>query len=487
MLERRDFLKRSVLGALAIRTSLGRAEGAPDSSVRPNILWVFAEDICPDLSCYGTKGVATPNLDRLAEQGIRYENAFTTAPVCSPARSAMMTGCHQNFIGANQHRTRRRNKKHLPDPVRTLPDLLQDAGYYTFVKGKKDLNFKHGSLSTGGKVLKRSAGQPFFMQRTITRTHRSFRRGSDEARMAELELPPYYPDTPLMRRDWANYLKTMESMDKKMGKIMEWLTRNGLYENTMVVFVGDHGRCMPRGKQFLYDGGIHVPLIIRWPGHIEAGQVYSSLVSSIDIAPTVLDAAGVDIPDWMHGRSLLDENNPPREYIFAARDKMDNTHDAMRAVRTDNFKYILNLMPERPWCQFNEYKEKKYPSLALLNVMHLKGELTPEQDRFMQASKPEEELFDLRKDPYEIHNLAGNPKYEPVLNKMRQLVSDWRLAIEDKGVTEKFRSAGWPASYPTRSLAQWEGILAGWKEYLFERGAPPIKAKGATEYPRNPF
>lgn len=474
-MERRNFLTKTAIGTIAFTGATKLALGDSQDPDRPNIVWIFAEDICPDLSCYGTKGVHTPNLDRLADEGVRYDNAFVTAPVCSAARSAMMTGCHQNFIGSNQHRTAK--KTPLPDPVEPFPLLLQKAGYFTSIPGKNDLNFTHKPLSTGKGIDERTKGQPFFLQKTFGSTHRSFIREDDDSRLQNIELPPYYPDVQLSRRDWGNYLNTVEHMDRQVGKFLDQLERKGLSDNTMVIFIGDHGRCMPRAKQFLYDSGLHVPLIIRWPDKIDAGSVDKNLVSSIDLAPTILAAAGVEPPQWMHGRNLLNDRLEPRKYVFAARDKMDSTHDAMRAIRSENFKYILNLMPERAYCQFNRYKEQQYPMLALLNVMHLQGKLNNVQDRFMQPTKPQEELYDLRQDPYETCNLADNPEYAEVKQILAERLEDWREDIKDQGVTDDFRKGGWPSEYPTRSPQEWEKILEGWRDYLYRDGKKPIAGK----------
>ncbi len=483
-MKRRQFFKYAAIAGSA--SVLSKALAINKQPNRPNILWIFAEDICPDLSCYGVKGVNTPNLDKLASQGIRYTRAYTTAPVCSPSRSAMMTGCHQNFIGANQHRTP--NKKPLPEQVRPFPVLLQKTGYDVHVKGKTDLNFKHGNLSNVKGVKGGKSDRPFFQQQTIHDTHRSFHRQVGEIEKGQLDIPPYYPDVPLVRRDWGNYLHTIEDMDKQVGRTLKWLDEKGLSENTLVIFIGDHGRCMPRGKQFLYDGGLHVPLIMRWPAAIKPGQVNEELASGVDVTATVLDVAGVDIPSWMHGRSLLDGNAEPRKYIFAARDKMDNTHDAMRMIRSKKYKYILNLMPERAYCQFNAYKERQYPTLALLNVMHMTGQLNEAQDRFMAARKPPEELYDLQKDPHETKNLAGDPDYAEVKQRLKSQLQEWREKVNDKGVTEEFRKGGWPAEYPTRTLEQWEEILAGWRRYLAKKGPKPIQRGGKyPEFPKKIF
>jgi uncharacterized sulfatase len=257
------------------------------------------------------------------------------------------------------------------------------------------------------------------------------------------------------------------------------LEREGLAENTLVFIIGDNGRCMPRGKQFLYDGGIQVPLIIRWPGKIKPGQVSDDLATTIDISKTILDVAGATPAHSLHGLNLLDGSTKGRNYIFAARDKMDDTYDAMRAIRSKQFKLIHNLMPERAYCQFNEYKEKRYPVLALLNVLNLKGELTREQARFMAPSKPEFELYDVVNDPYELYNLAENPDYIEVKSTLLKELNHWREeVIQDKGVTDEFRNGGWASDYPTRSLEQWEEVLKLWYPFVFREPGDAIKPPG---------
>ncbi|EMI56693.1 sulfatase family protein [Rhodopirellula sallentina] len=472
-------------------------ESAKDT--RPNILWITIEDWSPDLSCYGTKGIHTPHVDRLAEEGIRYETAFTTSPVCSTSRSAMMTGFHQNFIGANQHREH--NKQPLPHGIEPIPHLLRDAGYFTaLMSWKTDCNFlptKKDELFEGKDWSERRPGQPFFARVTFGGTHRSWKRDPQRPiGIDDVELPPYYPDTPFVRRDWANGLEQMQLVDREVGALLQRLEDEGLAENTLVFFIGDHGRCHIRGKQFLYDGGIRIPMIMRWPTRIEPGQVDDSLVMSIDICATVLEVAGVTPPVPLHGVSLLGGETAKREYVFAARDKMDETHDAMRAIRSKDFKLILNLMPERPWCQYNRYKEGAYPVLAEMNVLSMTGKLTPEQANFFNASKPPVELFDLRSDPYEVNNVADEPEYLQVKTALLAELQEWRdEVIEDEGVTETFRAAnvfppdmptstvdewvaahgdeydfnvvGWPAWYPTRTLDEWRAAREKWEPWVF--------------------
>ncbi|MFG0287401.1 MAG: sulfatase-like hydrolase/transferase, partial [Rhodopirellula sp. JB044] len=254
---------------------------ATDSAkdTRPNILWITIEDWSPDLSCYGTIGIHTPHVDRLAEEGIRYKTAFTTSPVCSTSRSAMMTGFHQNFIGANQHREH--NKQPLPYGIEPIPHLLRDAGYFTaLMSWKTDCNFvptKKEELFEGEDWSERQPGQPFFARVTLGGTHRSWKRDPQRPiGIDDVELPPYYPDTPFVRRDWANGLEQMQLVDREVGALMQRLEDEGLSENTLVFFIGDHGRCHLRGKQFLYVGGIGIPMIMRLPTRFGPGQVDDS-------------------------------------------------------------------------------------------------------------------------------------------------------------------------------------------------------------------
>ncbi|MEM0969959.1 MAG: sulfatase, partial [Verrucomicrobiota bacterium] len=317
---------------------------------RPNILWITIEDWSPDLSCYGTKGIHTPNVDQLAAEGIRYQWAFTTSPVCSTSRSAMMTGHHQNFIRANQHRAH--EKLPLPHGVKPIPHLLAEAGYFTAIMSwKTDCNFvphRREELFMGTDWNQREEGQPFFARITFGGTHREFHRDSERPiDPAEVDLPPYYADTEFIRRDWANGLEQMQLVDREVGAILKRLDDEGLRDNTIVFFMSDHGRCHIRGKQFLYDGGIRVPMIMRWPGKVQPGQVGNDLVTSLDVCATILEAGRVDPPVPLHGVSLLGPAIADRKYVFAARDKMDETHDAMRAIRSRDFKLIHNLMPER--------------------------------------------------------------------------------------------------------------------------------------------
>lgn len=495
----RTFLTFLMAGLLATAPStFAAAPAAAPSQVRPNILWIAIEDWSPDLSCYGTKGLQTPNVDKLASEGIRYEWAFTTSPVCSTSRSAMMTGFHQNSIRANQHREH--NKQPLPHGIKPIPHLFQEAGYFTaLMSWKTDCNFtpnKKGELFMGGDWNERQPGQPFFARITFGGTHRSWKRDPQRPiDIKDVELPPYYADTPFIRRDWANGLEQMQLVDREVGALLKRLADEGLADNTIVFFIGDHGRCHIRGKQFLYDGGIRIPMIMRWPGKVNPGQVNDDLVMSIDICATILKAAGIKPPVPLHGKNLLGDEIKKREHVFAARDKMDETHDAMRAIRSKDHKLILNLMPERPWCQYNRYKEGAYPVLAEMNILHMQGKLTPAQAAFFAPTKPPVELFDLRRDPHETKNVADDPKYAGIKKELLAKLDEWRRnVIDDQGVSDEFRAAevfpdscptvtvddwvaanggnfdfntsGWPAWYPTRTLEEWKKARAKWDPYV---------------------
>ncbi len=442
-MQRRAFLRNS--GAACAGLLSGRAASAsPAITQRPNVLWILGEDLCPDLGCYGNPSVHTPHLDRLAAQGERFTGAFSTAPVCSAARSALATGMFQTSIGAHNHRSHREVGYTLPAGVRFVTDYFREAGYFTAnvdaiapgVRGscKTDFNFDVESPFDGTDWNQRRPGQPFYAQVNFKEAHRAFRKADENPVDPDrVVLPPYYPDHPIARRDWALYLDTIGLLDRKVGAVLQRLEEEGLAENTLVLFFGDHGRCHVRGKQWLYDGGIHVPLLARWPGHLSAGTVRDELVSAIDITATSLQAAGIPVPSGMEGRPFLGPESKGREFIIAARDRCDETVDRIRCVRTKAFKYIRNFYPERPYTQMNRYKECSYPVLRLMRRLHAEGKLTPEQARFMAATRPPEELYDLRADPHEVHNLADDPRHVETLDSLRGILRRWIRESGDQG------------------------------------------------------
>ena len=435
---RRKFLAGAAAGVAAgMAGGLGQLAAAAVKK-RLNILWIISEDTGPEFGCYGYPLVHTPNVDRLAREGARFTNAFTAAPVCSASRSGFMTGMYQTSIGAHHHRSHRGDGFGLPEGVHVFTKYFRDAGYTNVIPAgrKTDWNFAPGVKAyDSNKWDDLKTHQPFFAQVQFSETHRKFKRCKDHpVDPAKVTLPPYYPDHPVARKDWAMYLETVNVLDEKIGRYLKRLDDDGLADNTIVFYFGDHGRAHVRGKQWLYDGGIHIPLVIRWPGHVKPGTVTDELVSAIDFAPTCLRLAGIDPPKHMEGRVFLGfDRDTPREYVVAARDRCDETMDRIRCVRDKQFKYIRNFMPERPYTQKNAYKERAYPMLKLMKELHAEGKLTPVQQHFMAERRPVEELYDIQADPWETKNLAASPKHQDVLKKMRQRLEAWIEATGDKG------------------------------------------------------
>lgn len=430
-MNRRTFLAASaaLIGA-ANRPARANAE-------RPNILWLISEDTSPDFGCYGHPLVQSPTLDRLAGEGRRYNAAFAAAPVCSAARSAMMTGMYQTSIGAHNHRSHRDDGYTLPAPARVFTEYFREAGYFVSngqgtnweKPGKTDFNFQAPNPFDGTDWRQRRPGQPFVAQYNFSMTHREFARDPERPiDPARVDLPPYYPDTSLLRRDWADYLESAQVLDRQIDTLLNRLAEDGLADNTIIVYHGDHGQAHVRGKQWLYDSGIRVPLIVRMPDGRGAGTVSEDLVSLLDLAPTMMQWAGIDVPNHLHGRPL--DGDTPRNHLVCARDRCDETVDRIRCVRTKQFKYIRNFHPDRPYLQFNAYKKKQYAATSVLELWQEEGRLTEAQRPFMAATRPEEELYDLAADPHEVKNLAKDPGHEKLLRDLRARLDRW---IEESG------------------------------------------------------
>ena len=409
---------------------------------RPNIVWIISDDLSPELGCYGYPDVDTPNLDRLAEEGTLFTKAFSTAPVCSASRTAFQTGLYQTTVGGHHHDTR--DKKPLPDFATTVTDEMQAAGYFVCNgrgttedlkrPAKSHLNWTYESKEffDGTDWTQRAEGQPFFAQVQIKEPHRLFTAATKKYPNAP--IPPNYPDHPVTTADWANYLASIEVLDTKVGAILNRLDAEGLAENTLVLFFGDHGRPHVRGKQWLYDGGLWVPLIARWPGKVEAGKVDDRLVSLIDMMPTTLAAAGVEAPEDLVGADLCAPGFAGHERLFAARDRCGYAPDRIRSVRTRDFKYIRNFNPEIPYMQHSGYKRAGYPVDTVMRVLHDEGTWT---SPFMAATKPEEELYDLNADPWEMNNLADDPAHAEKLAELRGEVDTWIEESNDLGAVDE--------------------------------------------------
>ena len=443
---------RTPLALFLLASLVGSAARADD---RPNIVWIVVDDMSANFSCYGETAVRTPHVDRLAKEGTRFARAFTTAPVCSPCRSAFITGCYQTTIGAHHHRSGRGEKKiTLPEGVIPVPKLFQAAGYYTCIGGpmvkgkalgKTDYNFEWDpSMYDGNDWSKRKPGQPFFMQVQLhggkyrgnapsPAWHKRVTRelGSRTTR-EQVKLPPYYPDDPAILDDWADYLDCVRYTDKEVGDVVTRLEKEGILDKTVIVFITDHGISHARGKQFLYDEGIHIPFIVRGPG-VKSGVVRNDLIEHIDIAATSLALAGIPIPKAMQSRDVLAGDYKPRTAVFSARDRCDETMENLRSIRTDRYKYIRNGMPDRPMLQPNAYKDSKTIVKALL-ALHASGKLPPLTERLLFAPRrPPEELYDLQSDPFELTNLAADPSLADTLASLRIQLNEWQTRTNDQG------------------------------------------------------
>lgn len=423
---------------------------------QPNFLWISTEDISAHLGSYGDPHAKTPNLDQLAREGVRYSKAFVVAGVCAPCRSSVITGIYPTTLGTLHMRCRAQ----LPAEVKCFTEHLRTAGYYCTNRSKTDYQFavpKEAWDESGGRAHWRNRpdpDQPFFAVFNFTTTHES--RIASDSRYQEstqsltkqslqdpaklTTLPPYYADTPVVRKDWARNYDLIRAMDLQAGDLLEQLKQDGLSDNTIVIFWSDHGIGLPRGKRWLYDSGMHVPLIVRIPEKLRIdsqgapGTVNDELVSLIDLAPTLLNLAGIKIPDVLQGRAFLGKNlSEPRKYVYGARDRMDERYDIIRAVRDKRYKYLRNYEPFKAYYQYMNTPEKG-ATMRELRRVHALGQLPAAAARFMADHKPTEELYDLQQDPHEIHNLANSPEHQDILKRMREAHLQWVLETRDLGL-----------------------------------------------------
>ncbi len=471
---------------------------------QPNIIWLMAEDMGLDLECYGMAGVKTPNLNRMAEEGAIFNRAFVSNPICSPSRSAMMVGAHQGSFNAHHHRSNRDIP--LPAPYQPFTVFLRDAGYtcilgsdLVYNKGRKiDCNFKYTETGPYDGENKfglfdkldqfTAADQPFFNQIQHVVTHRGDwwnrvrKESSHPVSLNEIQLPPWIADTPETRYDWAAYLDTVEYMDNEVGQVLQKVKELGIATNTIVVFIGDNGRCNLRGKGYLQDTGTHIPMIVWGPGRIQPGTVVDDIVMTTDITATILKLAGAKMPDYLEGKPIFGVNNPHyREYARSARDIWDEIDECSRSITTKKFAYIKNHMPEVPWDAHQAYLDLNRPAIHVMRRLKAEGKLTGASLAYMADSKPEEELYDMEKDPNQLNNLAGNPEYAEVLENMRKLEKQYQaghrdMGLEDLGKRVPEMTKAWAAQtedgMKKRAPELWARLEAGelmetqgWKKY----------------------
>lgn len=417
----------------------------------PNILWILAEDLSPDLGCYDYPLVRTPHVDALAARGVRFTRAFTTAPMCTPSRTALATGMYQTSINAHHMRYPDALRNDLPDAVVPLNELLRRQGYLTANlkegpgTGKTDWSFRSDVAPYDVQSWDSlSTDQPFFAVINLRLTHRPFEQDTVHPIAPEqVTLPPYYPDHVVARRDWAQYLETVQLMDQQVGEVLTELEGRDLAENTIVIFFSDHGRPMPRGKGFHYDSGYRVPLIIaapdgvQWQQYLPQGTVDERLISSIDISATTLAMAGGEKPDWMQGRVILGPHpEAEREYVYCATDRFGEVFLKSRSVRSKQYKYIRNFNHDFSINSASTaYRKQMHPIYHLLNIYDELGKLSPAQQAMVDPM-PEELLFDVEADPMEVHDLASDPEYQEVLDKMRLALTAWQEETVDHGMEE---------------------------------------------------
>jgi N-sulfoglucosamine sulfohydrolase len=441
----------SVLVGCAIAASAAQPHGLTNSiSAKPNILWIIAEDLGLDLGCYGSPDARTPHLDKLASEGRLYRRAYSTCAVCSPSRSAFMTGMYQTSFGAQHHRSHHDDGFQLPANVKLITHRVREAGYFTANvvefpaatklrgTGKTDWNFQPPAKPFDSRKwddLKQH--QPFYAQVNLLQTHRIYdKAATNPTDPATVHLPPYLADHAVAREDWARYQDCIKAMDGQVGAVLEQLRLDGMGSNTIVFFFGDNGRECFRGKYFQYEQGCQVPLLVRWPKLVPAGSTSDELVSLIDVTATTLALAGVPVPNEMHGQPFLGPNARRREYLFTALDRMGTKIDRVRTVRDARYKYIRNFHPGQPYLPAHLlYADETNPNFNLMRQLYAEGKLNAAQSKFMAPTRPAEEIYDLEADPFEFKDLAQSPEHKQVLAKLRAVMDQWIVEANDQGGT----------------------------------------------------
>lgn len=440
----------------------------PTLDFQPNILWLVAEDLSPVLPSFGDSTITTPTLSRLAAEGIRYTYVFSPSGVCAPSRAAIATGMYPNHIGAH-HMRNGGSPQYLPPgitPYEAIPpagvkmhsQYLREIGYYTTNNAKEDYQFRKPVMawdesSRQAHWKNRKPGQPFFAIFNFGVTHESrIWAKADDSLWVDADLdvpvPPYLPDNEVGRRDVRRMYSNIKEMDAQVGAVLAELEAEGLLDSTIVFWYSDHGGPLPRQKRLLYDSGMRLPLIVRFPDQRRAGEVDDQLVSFIDFKPTILSLAGIAPPDYVDGQAFLGPYAAatPRSYVHGAADRFDKEYDMIRAVRDNRFKYLRNFQPEKPYYLPVAYREQM-PVMQELLRMREAGELDEYEAQWFRPTKDPEELFDTEADPHELHNLAGDPAYAEKLAELRAEADRWMDEIDDNGLLPEkdFIASIWPS------------------------------------------
>lgn len=453
------------------------------ANVRPNIILITAEDLSPRLGAYGDGLARTPNIDGLAKEGIRFTNVFTASPVCAPSRSALITGVHPQTLGTMHMRTSSfgENMDHgapyeavPPAQVKAFPELLRAAGYYTVNRAKTDYQFGEpftiwDAHSEKADWSGRASGQPFFAMINYFETHESRTwpldtRGShpaipkmlesnrqlDAAKLfpltdpALVDVPPYYPDTAKVRANLARHYDNIRVMDQKVGALLDQLRRAGRFEDSIIIYTTDHGDGLPRSKRALYDTGLRVPLIVRYPDGRGAGTTRDELVSFVDLAPTILALAETDVPDWIQGRDILGSHRQ-RDHVYATADRFDEVIERRKLVRDNRYAYIRNFITDQAALPFHLYQNIN-PITAEWRRLDAEGKLTPLQRSYLHGPIPAEELYDTETDPHQIRNLATDPAHRGRVLAMRAAMEAWIARTGDLSATPELELVAriWP-------------------------------------------
>lgn len=450
----------------------------PDPGSRPNIVWIFVEDMNGWYGCYGDNTVATPHIDSIAARGVRFTRTYMPAGVCSATRSAIALGAMQTSLGVHNHRSSRKRAPgeeiHLPQGVKTVYQLMREAGYHvTSSKGKNDFNFIFDNKDlydqlAGGMGLdknhwgNRPKDKPFFAQIQL-------RGGKNSGKIANKTNPdamaskiaPYYPDHPVFRREYAHHYDTIKQTDNEVGAILAALKKDGLLDNTVVFFWTDHGMRLPRHKQWLYEGGIQVPLVVAGPG-IAPGKVRDDLVSGIDITAATLGIAGVKRPKHVEGRDFFAADHTARDFVVSARDRCDYTIERVRAITTKKYKYIRNFLTDRPFMQAQYRDGRDY--IEVPRKLYKEGKLNAVQSFMWSPTRVGEEFYDLENDPHETKNLAGDPAHAAALKQHRDILAKWMKDTDDKG------------QYP-ESVESLHGVLKRWNKVAVNPEYDPVRKK----------
>jgi len=440
-LSRRDFIRAAGVVSVGMMTA---GEVWARSEDKPNILWVTSEDNGPALGCYGDAFADTPNIDSIATKGMIYERAWSAAPVCAPARTTIISGVYPPSTGAEHMRS----QVDMPAFMKMYPQFLREAGYYCTNNSKEDYNLaKPGKVwddsSNKGHWRNREPGQPFFVFFNFTTTPESQIRKRPHTPVhdpAKVRVPAYHPDTPEVRQDWAQYYDKITEMDGQVGGVLKQLRQDGLENDTIIFYYGDHGPGMPRCKRWPYNSGLRVPMVVHFPQkykHLappeyKAGGVSKRLVNFVDLAPTLLSIVGIKPPEWMQGRAFAGKYVAKApQYIFGFRGRMDERYDMVRTVTDGRYVYLRQYMPHKIYGQHVSYMFET-PTTQVWKRLYDEGRLNAAQRRFWEK-KPPEELYDLQTDPDEVTNLTDSPEHEAVLQRLRKAQQKWVRDIRDIG------------------------------------------------------